>query len=87
MMTTVDAITGTIYEPPLSSRGWLYVPLDNLSNMEIDIRPDSSLLVLRNACKDFKNRNSCGTYYFDWKDNRFVLLKFVFVDSLADVVR
>jgi hypothetical protein len=78
MMATVDAKTGTIYEPPLSgSSQALNVPLDNLSGMEIDLRPDSSLLVLRNACRDFKNRRSCGTYYFNWHNNRFDLKKFV----------
>jgi len=77
MMAIVDAKTGLVYDPPLSSTGSeLYVPLDNLSDMEIDLRPDSSLLVLRNACRDFKNRDSCGAYYFNWKGNRFALIKF-----------
>jgi hypothetical protein len=85
MMATVDAKTGTVYEPPLSHNGSLYVPLDNLSDMEIDLRPNSSLLVLRNACRDFKSRNSCGTYYFNWKNNRFTLVKFVMVNPLKDL--
>jgi hypothetical protein len=41
MMATVDARTGIVYEPPLSDKGSLYVPLDNLSDMEIDLRPNS----------------------------------------------
>jgi hypothetical protein len=69
MMATVDAKTGAVYEPPLSRKDSLYVPLDNLSDMQIDLRPNSSLLVLRNACPGF-NRDSCGTYYFNWKNNR-----------------
>jgi hypothetical protein len=77
MMATVDAKTGNVYEPPLSEKGQLYVPLDNLSNMEVDLRPDSSLLVLRNACRDFKDRDTCGVFYFNWHDNRFDLVKFV----------
>jgi hypothetical protein len=85
MMATVDARTGAVYEPPLSDTGSLYVPLDNLGDMEIDLRPNSSLLILRNACRDFKNRNSCGTYYFNWKDNRFALVKFVMVNPLKDL--
>ncbi|MCU1339442.1 MAG: hypothetical protein JWO19_5023 [Bryobacterales bacterium] len=84
-MATVDAKTGTVYAPPLSEKGSLYVPLDNLSAMEIDFRPNSSLLVLRNACPDFRNRNSCGTYYFNWKDNRFALVRFVMVNPLKDL--
>ena len=85
MMATVDAKTGIIYEPPLADKGSLDVPFDNLSDMEIDLRPNSSLLVLRNACRDFKNRDSCGIYYFNWKDNRFMLVKFVMVDPLKDL--
>jgi hypothetical protein len=83
MMAVVDRTTGKVYDPPLSGAGTeLYVPLDNLSEMKTEFRPNSSLLVLRNACRDFKDRNSCGTYYFDWKNNRFDLLKFVHVDPL-----
>ncbi len=77
MMAMVDAKTGKVYDPPLSGAGSeLYLPLDNLSEMEVALRPDSSLFVLKNACRDFKNRTSCGTYYFNWKDNRFILVKF-----------
>ena len=76
-MAIVDAKTGMVYDPPLSAKGSLYVPLDNLSDMVTDLRPDSSLLVLKNACTDFKNRDSCGIFYFNWKDHRFVLVKFV----------
>ena len=86
MMAVVDAATGKIYDPPLSGAGTeLYVPLDNLSKMETEYRIDSSLMVLRNACRDFKDRNTCGTYYFNWKDNRFVLVRFVMVNPLRDL--
>jgi len=88
MMATVDAKTGIIYDPPLSGAGSeLYLPLDNLSDMEVEIRPNSSLLVLRDACRDFKNRDSCGIYYFNWKDNRFALMKFVVVNPPKELVR
>jgi hypothetical protein len=86
MMATVDAKTGIVDEPPLSDKGSLYVPLDNLSEMHVDLWPNSSLLIIRNACKDFKEKNSCGTYYFNWKDKRFALLKFVMVNPLKDLV-
>jgi hypothetical protein len=82
MMATVDANTGVVYGPPLSVAGSLYVPLDNLSDMDVDFRPDSSLLVLRNACRDFKFRASCGLYYFNWRDNRFSLIKFNAINPL-----
>jgi hypothetical protein len=81
MMAIADAKTGTVSGPPLSEKGSLWVPLDNLSEMEIDFRRDTSLLVLRNACRNF--RKECGIYYFNWKDNRFTLVRFVRVDPLA----
>ena len=85
MMAIVDAATGKIYDPPLSGPGKLYIPLDNLSKMKTEYRIDSSLMVLRNACRDFKDRNSCGTYYFNWKDNRFALVRFIMVNPLKDL--
>jgi hypothetical protein len=85
MMAIVDATTGEVYGPPLAARGSLNVPLDNLGDMEVDFRLDSRLMVLRNACSDFKDRKSCGKYYFDWKDNRFALVKFIYVDPLKNL--
>lgn len=85
-MAIVDAKTGNVYNPPLSFSASLQVPLDNLSDMDVDFRPDSSLLVLRNGCRDFTNRKTCGEYYCNWKDNRFVLVKFVIVDTIKNVV-
>jgi len=81
MMAIVDAETGNVYEPPLAEKGFLHVPLDHLSEMEVDLRLDSNLIVLRNACRDFKDRTSCGVYYFDWNGNRFALVKFKMVDT------
>ena len=87
LMAIVDAKTGVVYEPPLSGDKYhdeeeLFLPLDNLGEAEVDIRPDSSLMVLREACTDYQNRKTCGTYYFNWKDNHFDLLKFVYVNPL-----
>ena len=62
------------------------MPLDNLSDMDVDFRPDSSLMVLWNGCRDFRNRKTCGSYYFNWRDDRFVLLKFVLVDTIKNIV-
>ena len=73
MMAIVDLKTGNVYPPPLSGGSELNLPLDNLSDMETDFRPDSSLMVLRNACRNF--RGECGTYYFNWSHDRFALLK------------
>jgi hypothetical protein len=79
MMAVVDAQTGKVHGPPLSGVGTeLYVPMDPLSDVEIDFRPQSSLMVLRNACKDA--RRECGIYYFNWASDRFMLVKRTLID-------
>jgi hypothetical protein len=82
MMAIVDAKTGDVYGPPLASWVSLNVPLGNLGDMEVDFRPNSRLMALRNACKDFMNRKSCGEYHFDWSDSRFPLVKFIYLNPL-----
>lgn len=78
MMAIVDAKSGEVYPPPLSGVGTeLFVPIDPTSAREIDFRPDSTLMVLRDACTDFRNRSTCGKYYLNWKDKRFTTVKFV----------
>lgn len=79
MMAIVDAKTGKVYSPPLSGVGTeLYLPMDPMSDREIDFRPNSSLMVLRNACKNA--RKECGVYYFNWENDRFSLVKRALVD-------
>jgi hypothetical protein len=79
MMAVVDAKNGKVHGPPLSGAGTeLYIPMDPMSDVEIDFRRDSSLMVLHNACKDA--RRECGIYYFNWRNDQFVLLKRVLVD-------
>ncbi len=46
-MAIVDAKTGIVYRPPLTDQVFLHVPLDNLSDMETDVRPNSTLMILR----------------------------------------
>jgi len=79
MMAVVDAKTGKIYDPPLSGAGTeLYVNMDILGDREIDFKPHSSLMVLRNSCRIA--RSECGVYYFNWQNNEFTLLKRVLID-------
>ena len=79
MMAIVDAKTSEVHPPPLSGAGTeLFVPMDIMGDREIDFRLDSALMVLGNACRTA--RTQCGVYYFDWKDNRFVLVKRTLVD-------
>ena len=49
-----------------------------MSDVEIDFRLDSTLMVLRNACHE--GRTQCGAYYFNFKDGHFILLNRVLVD-------
>lgn len=78
MMAVVDAVTGTVHNPPLARRGSeLWVPFDNQSEMNVDYRVGSELLILRNGCRDFRNRATCGVYYFRWQNDRFETLRFV----------
>jgi hypothetical protein len=79
MMAVVDAKTGTVYPPPLSGVGTeLYVPMDPMSDVEIDFRLNSTLMVLRNACKEA--RKECGVYCFEWKNDHFALVSRVLMD-------
>ncbi len=79
MMAIVDAKTGHVYAPPLRGAGTeLYVNMDLLGDREIDFHPQSSLMVLRNVCRDA--RNECGVYSFNWQNDRFVLVKRVLMD-------
>lgn len=79
MMAIVDAKTGIIYNPPLRGAGTdLYVSMDMLSPAQIDFQRDSSLMVLRNGCKFA--RSECGVYYFNWRNNRFALVRRVLID-------
>jgi len=89
MMALVDAKTGTIYQPPLGGRGNDYfavplMPLDDKASE--DFMLTSSLMIVRHACRDFKDRKTCGTYYFNWQDNRFNLVKFGVVDPLRKLI-
>ena len=49
-----------------------------MSDVEIDFRLDSTLMVLRNACHE--GRTQCGVYYFNFKEGHFILLRRVLVD-------
>jgi len=79
MMAVVDAVTGKVYGSPIPGVGTdLYVSTDVMSEKQIDFRPDSSLMVFRNACRGA--RTECGVYYFNFKNGHFDLVKRVLVD-------
>jgi hypothetical protein len=73
MMAILDVSTGHVYDPPLSGSDPQYrVSMDPTSKMDVGFRIDSTLLILRNACR--KDTEDCGTYYFNWKADHFEML-------------
>ena len=79
MMAIVDGKTGSVYGPPISGTdSGFFIPMDPLSDREIDFRLGSTLMVLKNGCHE--GRKECGVYYFNFKDGNFMLLKRVLVD-------
>lgn len=79
MMAIVDAETGLVYQPPLTQpRSEFEVPMDPLSDREIEFQPDSTLMVFRDVCQNY--RESCGVYAFNWKEDHFILVKRTIVD-------
>ena len=74
MMAVVDAKTGKVHGSPIPGQGTgLFVNMDPSSDVEIDFRPDSRLMILRNACR--VARSQCGVYYFHFTDGQFQLIK------------
>jgi len=54
------------------------VSMDPLSDVEIDFQRDSALMILRNGCAG--PRKDCGVNYFNWRDDRFRLVKRTLTD-------
>lgn len=84
MAAIVGAKTGKVFGPPMSdAKTGFYVNFDPLGDYDIDIHPQSSLMVLRNACA--VARSGCGVYYFNWENDRFQLVKKVLVDLMKSL--
>jgi hypothetical protein len=79
MMAVVNAGTRKVYASPTPGVGTeLFVSMDIMSDREIDFPLDSSLMILRKACRGA--RTQCGVYYFNWNDNHFDLVWQTLVD-------
>lgn len=69
MIAILDVRTMAVYDPGLSSDDSKYrVQMDPTSEMNVEFRIDSRLLVFERLCRESEER--CGTYYFEWKDGR-----------------
>lgn len=75
-MAMVDAKTGIVFGPPFERSGTMQLPLEIWSDMKVDFRPDSSLLILRNACSNYPDRATCGVYHLSWTGKKFDVVKF-----------
>ena len=81
MMAVVDAQTGIVHGSPLRGNDTeLVVNMDMLGDYEIDFQKQSSLMILRNACK--YARSECGIYYFNWKGGRCNLIRRTLIDLM-----
>jgi hypothetical protein len=73
MMAIEDALTGKLYDPPLSENfhtPWLQIPGFMLSVAEIDFRVDSDLMIVK-ANPDPSKERSNYTHYFLWKNDHW----------------
>jgi hypothetical protein len=79
-MAVVDARSGQTYAPPMSSEGrtGLALPQFGTGAARTDFRLNSRLFQM-DACSNVSGRQAnwekdCFSYYFLWRDNRWVLL-------------
>ena len=71
-MVLVDAVTGRVYEMPFGS-----LAMDSLADGSFQkglVYKLKSRLFIADGCPNEEGK--CGTYYYEWKDNKFVLLRF-----------
>jgi hypothetical protein len=83
MAAIVDAITGRVYNPPLSPDFLLpLLPADDPANpdyfvpsvAELEFRPNSKLMIVKANPNQFGGRAGYA-YYLLWQDNRWRLLR------------
>jgi hypothetical protein len=69
-MATVDSKTGKSFDGPFAILGYDLSYVYEGGEEQLEFRPDSRLIVAR-GCPGEKD---CGTYYYEWTDDRFKLL-------------
>jgi hypothetical protein len=68
----VDLKTGDVYDGPFSILGYGIAYRYEGGDDELQFEASSRLLIAR-GCPEDKN---CGTYYYEWKDERFNQVRF-----------
>jgi hypothetical protein len=72
-LVLVDAITGRIYDMPFGSLAMIS-PID--ASLQKGPRYKlKSRLFIADGCPN-EEEKKCGTHYYEWKDNKFALLRF-----------
>jgi hypothetical protein len=72
-IAVVNLQTGTVYDGPFKLLGYGTRRRYEGGEDELEYRVDSRLMVARGCPGD----RDCGTYYFEWKGNRFLRLRYV----------
>jgi hypothetical protein len=70
-MAVVDNMTGRTFDGPFSILGYDLENAYEGGEEQLEYRIDSGLMVAR-GCPQEKD---CGTYYYEWADDRFKLLR------------
>jgi hypothetical protein len=68
-IVVVDAVSGRVYDAPF---GWISMARENEHGPIYQLK---SRLFIADGCLNEEDRK-CGTHYYEWKDNKFVLLRF-----------
>jgi hypothetical protein len=69
-IVVVDAVTGKAYSAPFAS---LSFPAGGIREYQGPVYQIKSRLLIADGCADDQG---CGAHYYEWKDNRFKLLRF-----------
>lgn len=74
-MVVVDAITGSIYPPPLNNARWAFcLPIAGTDFADPEFRADSRLFILKHGCPEGLDR-PCHDFYYVWESNAFKLIR------------
>jgi hypothetical protein len=85
-LAVIDLSTGAVYDGPIRTLGYGVRRRYEGGEKELEYTVSSRLMIARGCPDDTR----CGTYYFDWVNNRFRQLRFVtagpVVESILSVV-
>jgi hypothetical protein len=68
-LSVVNVRTGKVYHPPFGTVS------DDCGKIYLDYRLNSRLLIVSGLIEEDEGKGECGTHYYLWKENHFVLLR------------